>query len=235
MPLRPLCRRSAARPRAGFSILELVIVVAIVLVLTALGIGLSSDLVPRYRTMKAAKQFASYVNQCRATAIQTNRECSIWMLDQDSALTSLTSNAGTYWVSVGNLSTNSTTWDLLPMDSQADTTDDDTSQGIVDLADEQGAFYARHVSISGWGTLSGPGSGNTDRIVFDPRGFVANPNGDFTSSGMIEVTFVNKLARSKGVDESFIVQISRSGMTRIDSSVRNEFDALTAGVPRSSS
>jgi len=220
----------------GFTILELVVVVAIVLILTAIGIVQSQDMVPRFRTRRAALTFASHVNQCRALAIQTNRECSIWLLDYDSSLSDLSSNAGAYWVGIGDKSDGSTTWDYLPPDSLADGTDDDASEGLVDLGDDTNAYYARHVGIHTWGAgLSGPGTTNANRIVIDPRGFVINPVGDFDSAGNISLTFVNKMARADGRTEDYTVSVSRAGMTRVDTSANTQYGTAVGGTPLSSS
>jgi prepilin-type N-terminal cleavage/methylation domain-containing protein len=221
---------------AGFTILELMIVVAIVLILTAIGIVQSKEMVPRFRTRRAAKTFAGLVNQCRAMAIQTNRECSVFLVDYDSNLSDLTSNTGAYWVGVGDESSGSTNWDYLPADMLADGGDDDISIGVVDLGDDTNPYYAKHVGMDTWGAgLTGPGTGNSDRIVFDSRGFVINPAADFGADGTIQLTFVNKVARSKGVVEDFTVTISRSGMTRVDNSVNARFDTTTSGTALSSS
>ncbi len=229
-------RLPVASPRAGFTILELVVVVAIVLILSAIGIVQSQEMVPRFRTRRAAQTFASLVNQCRSLAIQTNRECSVWLVDYDSSLSSLSSNTGEYWVGLGDSNSGSTTWDYLPPDSLADGSDDDVSQGIVDLGDEDNQFYARHVSIATWGSgLSGPGTSNSNRIVIDPRGFVINPATDFDGTGHIKLTFVNKVARQGGRTEDYYVRVSRSGMTRVDQSANEVFASTVSGTPLTSS
>ena len=224
------------RGSGGFTLLELVIVVAIVLILTAIGIVQSKEMVPRYRTRRAALTFSTLVNQCRALAIQTNRECSIWLLDYDSSLSNLSSNSGAYWVGIGDKSNGSSTWDYLPPDSLADGSDDDVSEGLVDIGDDTNAFYARHVGLQSWGAgLSGPGTTNANRIVIDPQGFVINPVGDFDSTGHITLTFVNKVARADGRVEDYTVRVSRAGMTRIDSTANVKFDSAVGGTPLASS
>lgn len=213
--------------------LELMVVVAIIMVLTAAGIGMSSDLVPRYRTRRAAKQFAATVQHCRALAIRSNKECSVWMVSSDGSLSDLTSNDGVYWVAMGDASNNSSNWDILPVDSVSDGSDDDSSLGIIDISDSTSSHYARHVSISPWNAITGPGVGNSNRIVFDPRGFLRNPVGDFDNNGNISITFVNKKARQNGTTEDFVVDISRAGMTRLSSTVNPVYDSLTSGTTES--
>ena len=55
--------RSLRTARRGFTILELVIVVAIVLILTAVGIVQSQEMVPRFRTRRAAITFSSKADE----------------------------------------------------------------------------------------------------------------------------------------------------------------------------
>ena len=222
--------------RRGFTLIEIVITLAIVLILTALGVGMSDQLIPRFRTRKAALEFMAKVQQCRSVAIRTGRECSIWLFPGDSNLSDPSTNTGEYWVGVGDAARNSTTWDYLPEDSETDGSDDDTSQGIIDLGDPDGDYYAPRVAIDYTsGTLGGPGVGNSDRIVFNARGFVTNPDTDFDSNGTITVTFVNKMARSKGITEDYKVIITRPGMVRVDTSVADTFNGMTAGTTESSS
>ena len=70
--------------RKGFTLLEMVIVLAIVMILTAWGMFMSRDMLPRYRTRDAAMTFAKYVELCQNLAVRSNKECSILMVDFDS-------------------------------------------------------------------------------------------------------------------------------------------------------
>jgi len=227
-------RGPARRHLAGFTLLELVVVIALVSIMTAMGIMMSGEMIPRYRTRKAALTFQAHAQQCRALAVRSGRECSVWLITSDSSLTDLTSNSGEYWVGLGNRASSSTTWDYLPVDNG--TGDVDTSQGQIDLGDVDGPYYARRVGLADWGTgLAGPGSGNSDRIVFGPRGFVTNPPSDFDSSGYITLTFVNKVVRSNGRVEDYYARVTRSGMVRVDPSGNDSLGALSSGTAQSSS
>jgi prepilin-type N-terminal cleavage/methylation domain-containing protein len=228
-------RARARRARSGFTLIELMIVVALIMILTAIGIGMSTDLIPRFRTRQAAKTFASKVNQCRALAIRSGKECSVWLLAADSSLTNLDANDGEYWVGLGDKNRDSSTWDYLPVDTETGGSDSDQSDGIIDIGDKDGQFYQRRVGIAQWSTLGGPGTGNTDRIVFGPRGFVTNPASDFGALGTIDVVFVNKVARANDFTEDWTVKISRTGMTRIDTTAQNEYGGLRSGTAESSS
>ncbi len=221
-------------PRRGFTLLEIVVTVGIALVLTSIGIGLSDEMIPRFRTRKAAMTLSSHMQQCRNIAVRSGRECSIWMLSYDSDLTSPETNYGEYWVGLGDSSLESSSWDYLPIDAEDDGSDDSRYEGTIDLADEDSQYYSRRVSISDWGTITGPGSGNSNRIVFNSRGFVSNPVGDFTD-GHITITFVNEISNAKGRAENFSVILSRSGMSRVNSTEMDRYDGLASGTPTSSS
>jgi prepilin-type N-terminal cleavage/methylation domain-containing protein len=225
------------RIRHGFTLLELAIVIAIVMVLTATGIIMSQDMVPRYRTRKAALTFVSKINECRMAAIRSGRECSVELLEGEDAAahSDLTTQSGLYWVALGDASTGSTTWDVLPMDSYDDGVDDTTAEGVVDLTDEESEHYAHRVSLQTWPAIGGPGLGNTNRIVFDPRGWLTNPHSDFDSQGHLSVTFVNKLAHSKDLKDDYTIYISRAGMPRLDTSHSDPYPGLIVGGTKHSS
>ena len=210
------------------------IVVAIISILTAMGMYTSRNLLPRYRTRDAAMTFASHVELCKSIAVRANKECSILMVDFDSSLTDLDANEGVYWIGIGNKSLNSDSWDYLPIDTVNDSVDEASQEGVIDIGDSEGSHYARRVGLKEWSAISGPGSDNADRIVFSPRGFVRNPASDFSDEGYIDITFVNKVVRTEGMVEDFTVSISRAGMARVDSNRRDAYDGLTSGTSSTS-
>ncbi len=220
--------------RSGFTLVELMIVVAVVLALTALGVGSMNEMIPRYRTRQAAKVFAAQVQQCRSLAIQTNRECSILLVSADGNLSDLEVWEGEYWVGLGNRSSGSTTWDYLPVDADTDGSDDDTSEGVVDLGDSENAYFMRQVGLAEWDALSGPGVGNSDRLVISPRGYLNNPAGDFGSTGAFTLTFVNKVAKHAGLDENWSVQVTRGGVVRVDPTNSSMFAGAQYGTDTTS-
>lgn len=228
--------------RRGFTLLELAIVVALIGILTAIGIIMSNDMLPRYRTRAAALQFQAKAQQCRAAAIRSGRECIIRFLDTDSSLTDLTSNTGVYWIALGNRNRNSTTWDYLP--ANTGTADIDASQGQVDIGDSTGPHYWRRVGIAPLNTspqATGYCTGTENCIVFGPRGFVTNSDGgagsgggSWNSNGYIPVTFVNKVARAEGRIDDYTARVTRSGMVRVDPSQNDTLNTLSSGTLSSS-
>ncbi|MGC6509114.1 MAG: pilus assembly FimT family protein [Myxococcota bacterium] len=210
----------------GFTLIELAIVVVIICILSSLSIWQAQDMLPRLRTKGAAQTFSKWVDRCRSLAVRTNRECRITLLSFDASPTLLaTANAGSYSITLGNANRNSTTWDLLPI------VNEETGEiGMVDLAPGS-RDYQRYVSIDNWGTnIGGPYNTTQDSLVFSPRGNLINPPTDFNSQGFIEVVFVNKLARSEGRNEDFVVMVARSGMVRLDNYVGRRYDTIFAGT-----
>ena len=212
-----ITRFSKTRFSRGFTLLEIAIVVAVIGILSGLAIISGDSLLPNVRTREAAREFAKYVDFMRMTALRNNRETRICMDTYDSSPASITvANVGKYILYVGNKSANSSSWDKLPGDLYDNDNDDDDSQAVIDLS-KDGNHHKIKVSIGDWGSdIGGPYTGNSDCIVFSPRGWVLNPASDFNSQGFIEITFVNKIARASGVNHDYIVMIARTGMTRID-------------------
>ena len=209
--------------------IELVIVLGVITVLAALGVGQVRKLIPRYNTREAARNFVNHVQQARQYAIMNNVQTRVLLTDFDSDAGSAgTANEGGYKVQIGNKSRGSDFWDTLPYEGSG--VDAATELGTIDLSKGSNE-YARGVSIEEWATLSGPGTGNADSIVFTPRGWLDNPVGDFDADGSIHVKFVNKLAIADGVDEYYMVHVYRGGMTRVESSLKaTEYEAETGGT-----
>ena len=218
---------STRQHRRGFTLIELMIVVAIFSVLATLGFGLTSETLPRYRARRGADQFASNVHTCRMVAIQSGYECRILMSDYDDKPSTLTAaNAGEYFVQIGNQSIASDEFETLPTSLME-------VEGTFDIS-EDSTHYLRHVSIMDWGTINGTSGAGSNSIVFSPRGFVANPATDF-SDGYITISFVNKVAYADGTNDIYEVNIARSGMTRIISPLMGDrYPDATHGTGKTS-
>jgi prepilin-type N-terminal cleavage/methylation domain-containing protein len=194
--------------RRGFSLIELMIVVAIFSILAVTGFGMTRNTMPRYRAYSAAEQFEGNVATCRMVAIRSGYECRILMSDYDDKPGVLTAdNTGEYYIQLGNKSIQSDDFETLPTSLMEVKGHFTIAKGSTD--------YKRNVSILAWDTLNGTTGAGSDSIVFSPRGFVANPASDF-NDGYITIKFVNKLAYADGIEDIYKVQIARSGMTRIE-------------------
>ena len=220
----------------GFTMIELAIVVAIIGILSALAGWQVQTMMPKFRSKAAAQEFAKYVDLCRNLAIRSNRECKVTLLSWDSSPASITStNYGSYSISLGNASMNSVSWDILPEDTYTDSSDDDQSMGVIDIG-QNGQQKQNKVSIRYTsGDIGGPRTGLDNSIVFAPRGHLLNPATDFNATGYIEVEFVNKHALSEGINDIFVVMVSRMGMTRLDNQIGRRYEQYVSGTPLNSS
>lgn len=218
-----------SRTIRGVTLIEVMIVVAIIGILSGLAGWTANRLFPKYRSKAAAMEFAKHVDLCRMHSIRTNRECRIAILDSDASPATLGSNAGKYSISLGDASINSTTWDILPEDTFSDASDDIQHQGIIDLS--TGEHKQHDVSmVYTSGDIGGPRTGLTDSLVFSPKGYLINPTTDFNSEGYIEVSFASKVALNDGVDDVYVVMITKFGMTRLDNNMGRKYDYLVSGT-----
>lgn len=214
--------RTPKTRRKGHTLLELAIVVAILGIIAAMGVGLVSDLIPRYRLVQTARRLEADIQTLRNAAITLGRETRLVLVTGDSAWEDpSTPGAGAWALQVGNRGVGSTTWEYYPPDAEEDGTDDDTTGGRVDIG-EGGAQQALGVALAPWDTLSGPGTGNADALVFSPRGWLQNPSTDFGHGGWLTLTLVNKHALAQGVDDHIELRVARSGYLQVVSSLGHE-------------
>ena len=217
----------------AFTLVELVVVLALIVVFAAIGWGTIADDLPRYRMVKAGRSLRAHLATLQGLAVQTNREARLRLVASGGDCGDVENWGGAYALELGNLSRGSTTWELLPADAADDGTDDDTSQGTITLS-AGGDDQARFVCFEDWGSLAGPGTGNPNTVVFSPQGWVTNPSGDFDSTGYIRLTLRNQMAARKGVRDALTVRIARSGMVRLESSLGPESSEGPAGTTTSS-
>ena len=223
------------KQRPGFTVIELAVVLAVIVVLAGLTHGSVKDLLPRYRMVQVAKEFRNDIHALRFTAIEQNREVRVRMVAADSNWSNAgPDTVGEWWLQVGNKSLRSNIWDTLPADMEMDGSDDQAGLGRVEIS-YRGEDNVVGVSLKPWGQLSGPGSQNSDSIVFSPRGYVINPASDFDTDGYITLTLVHKRASAYGLDDSVDIRIARSGMVRMESSLGPEEMNSGAGVAQNTS
>lgn len=192
---------------------ELLVAVALLSVVVAVGAWAAQARIGQYRLMSAARLFQSDVESLRALAVAENRESRLVFAESDAALDPSAPQVGTWLLQVGNQSTGSTAWDTLPVDDGAP----DGSEGERSL-DPGGSEARSGISLAPPPPLTGPGLGNADAIVFSPRGFVSNPVSDFVD-GFISLGFVNK--RGTPVDGALprvTLRVARTGLAHIETS-----------------
>ncbi len=207
--------------RRGFTLLEMIFVVALISILSALAIYSARDLVPRFRARSAAYEMQNGVHLARTLAVERNKEVRLVVTDYDVAATTFDGNwAGAWRLEVGNKDFHSNTW----------TTVNPSTYDVSKDAEEE----KRNVSLdySRTGVLSGPSwcTSCTDSVVFNPQGWVANPAGDFKSDGDIRFVWVNKEAAGKSVTDEYWVRIYRGGMVRVDATLSAGFEADEGGT-----
>ena len=206
---------------------------AIVVIVTAIGWGSTRAYLPRFRMISAAKGLSSDLMRLRNLAISTGRETRIHFTGSPGACTDPEADGGSWTLEIGDRSSGSENWDVLPEDSLVDGSDDDQSEGLVDLG-EGGNRRARRVCLRQWDPLAGPGSGNADSIVFSTRAWLVNPDADFSSRGTIDLSIVNLEAMRRGVTDEVAVRVYRTGATRMESTLGSAYPSTSAGTGTSS-
>lgn len=219
--------------RRGYTLVELVVALGIVTILAAIGWSSLRDYIPRFRLVGAAKMLRADINELRNTALATNRQTRLVLTGSGGDCSDRDTYGGSWRLEIGDASRNSKKWDVLPADLVETGADADQSEGVRDIGPD-GARKARGVCLEAWDTLSGPGTGNDDAIVFSTRGWVENPFEDFDSRGYFVLTFVNQVAARNGATDEIAVTVSRAGVvqvsTPVDEADRPELGTGTASV-----
>lgn len=218
---------------AGFTLIEVAVVLAIVAVIGAIGWSTLRDYLPRFRMVGAAKGLRSDVLTLRNLAAATSRETRLRLVSSPGDCSDRQGWGGSWTLEIGDRGNRSTSWELLPPDALDDGSDDDQSEGTVDLGDG-GNRRSRGVCLRQWSDLDGPGSGSEDSIVFSPRGWVTNPATDFSAQGYIEVTLVNQVAGDAGVEDEITLRVSRGGDTTLVATLGAAASTETVGTGASS-
>ena len=206
--------------RAGFTLPEVMMVIAITAVLVAIGWYTAQDSIARNRMIRVARMLQSDIQLLRTMAITTNREARLKLVHADTDLDPGSAQQGEWLLQIGNRSDRSTEWDTLPIDEAGW----DGAVAVVDDEGERslapgGTQQAPWISLAAWDPLAGPGLGNEDCVVFSPRGWVSNPPGDFRT-GYIALRIVNKRAMLGGAtvgDGEWVdLKLARGGLARME-------------------
>ncbi len=207
-------------PRRGFTLLEMLFVVALISILSALAVFSTRDLIPRFRAQGAARDMANALQLARVTAIEQNKETRLLILDYDTAATTFDGNwYGAWRIEVGDKSLHSSSWSTL------DASEYDVARDANNQKRNVSLDYSRNGSLGGptWCSCG-------DAVVFNPQGWVANPPGDFQSDGDIQLIWVNKAAAAKDITDEYWVRLYRGGMIRVDNTLASGFDSDEGGT-----
>jgi len=219
--------------RRGFTLIEVLIAISIVTITAMIGWGSMDRNLPRFRLMSASKGLKADLMTLQHLAVQTNRETRLRLIDSAGACEDVNTWGGRYALEIGDRSSGSTSWEIIPLDAEEDGSDDDQSEGWMNLG-KDGNRESRFVCLQEWEPLSGPGTGSEDSVVFSPRGWLRNPVGDFQSSGYLELELVNLIAHADGINDRVTIKISRAGLVRLQTSLGKQGPDGTAGTGTSS-
>jgi prepilin-type N-terminal cleavage/methylation domain-containing protein len=225
--------KRSRRSQAGFTLIEVGIVIALFSVLAAIGWGSTQGQMPRYRLIRAAKDMKGDLVNLRNLAVMSNRETRMVLAGSPGDCDTTDDYGGSWNLQAGNRSRNSTVWEFLPMDTEVEGEDEEQSEGRVDIGDG-GNRDLKDVCLGAWADIRGPGTGNGDSIVFSPRGWVRNPTPDFNAQGYVELTLTNQAAGLLGVEDRVHILVSRAGMVRLHSTLGHDLIDNPVGIGDSS-
>jgi len=212
---------------------ELVLVIGILGIIATIGWSTIRPYIPRYRLIQVATDMTEDVRGLRMTAIATNRETRLLLESADMGVEDPGSWGGSWRLQAGDQFANSQSWEDLPIDATEDGTDDEHGAGIVDIG-EGGNRETAGIGLAEWSELAGPGTVNTDAVVFTPRGWVSNPADDFDEDGYITIRLVNKKALNSGQTDEVHIRIARSGYVRMEATMAVEREDHGVGTDGSS-
>jgi Tfp pilus assembly protein PilE len=228
--------------RARFTLLELIITVAIFTTVAGIGAWAGKNAIPRWQTRSMAYRIKADLERCRAIAIEYGNFCRMKILLYDSTLGTANAAKGQYRIQWCNTRWGTQTyaagtcWDTLPID-KPDSAGGAFGQGFVNMA-----AIAKKVSISGYGGATGdphniawPGPWaaiNDDSIIFDWRGVAINPAANYTADGHLYIDVANKfMARSAHELECYVVRVGINGAQSGIVTVSRQDAACPLSVP----
>jgi prepilin-type N-terminal cleavage/methylation domain-containing protein len=206
--------------RARFTLIELVVTLAIFTTLAGLGAWGSKNMVPRWHTRTMAYKVKSDLERCRAIAIQYGNYCRMKIFLWDTTLGTANASRGYYRIQWCNTNFGDTylggnCWDTLPID-KPDTRGGQLVEGSINFA----VAAKKKTSISGFGGATADPHNiawvapvaNLNSIVFDSYGALVNPPANYTADGHLYIDIANKYeARSEHVLECYVVRVGVNG------------------------
>jgi len=214
------CSRARPVPRdrqAGFTLIELFIVLGLVVIMASLASPRMRDMIGRYRLNSASRHLLGHVQVARMLAISRNQEVRLYFVEVDSSPSSATTRGGLYRIErcASRDATGACKWEVVddPLERTATSLNSarcdyaQVNNFCVDLVAEY-----RSVSIVDVGL---PFSGRA--LLYGPDGFILNSIDEFAYDGNptnIRVVLANK--RADGMMEARIIRVDRAGNATLE-------------------
>jgi Tfp pilus assembly protein FimT len=202
--------------RARFTLIELVITLAIFTALAGLGAWGSRNMVPRWHTRSMAYKVKADLERCRAMAIQYNSYCRMKITAYDNRSATNNASKGSYQIQWCNTTLGRpTSWG--PAGTRCPSTSRTRAavetEGTVNFA----TLAKKKTSISGFGRRHGHPAPdrlvppynivNADTIMFDRTGRCQR-GANYTADGHLYIDIANKyVARNDHVLECYVVRV----------------------------
>lgn len=225
--------------RARFTLIELVVTLAIFTALAGLGAWGSRNMVPRWHTRAMAYKVKSDLERCRAIAIQYGNYCRMKITAYDNTLGTVKASKGSYQIqwcntTLGDTYASGLCWDTLPIDKADWRAGSQKVEGTINFA----TASKKKTSISGFGGATADPHNiawtnpvaNANSIVFDSYGALVNPPANYTADGHLYIDIANKyVALRDHVLECYVVRVGINGAKSGNVSVSR----VDAGCPLS--
>ena len=225
--------RNAMRPSRiprnsmhGVTLVELIIVVALVGILAAIATPAFRDMTGRYRLSSAAKTVVSGLKMARMIAVSKNARTRMVFTEVDPSGNNLSVYRGVYReVRLNTAAVGGAVWEIADGKTNVATLPDDkctvANKKIGELCWDLKVSYPwiSLTRVDPVGGTGGLGIGNST-VDFGPDGFVTNPASDFrygTKKQDIMIVLTNK--HSSGKLEHRLVLVDRAGGVRIEGAV----------------
>lgn len=223
---RQLRRRAALM--AGVTLLELMVVVALIGILASIGTPAFRDMAGRYRLNAATREAVNLIKQARYAAVTRGARTRVVFADVDAAPTNGGSGSGLIRVEKRVVDSSGTeTWELMNLSNVSSSTlpTDKCPTNLIlpskpvlrEYCLDVDAQYL-NVTLSGVDAI-GASLRNTNGLPvleFGPEGFALNPDSDFQAgSSRQEVGLVLTYKHASGQLDSRMILVGRTGNVRI--------------------